>query len=108
MRPTLIQKRRYIIFNVSKRIEDKTMINEIEKTVLKFSGQYGSAKAGCQLVDFNGNWGILRADLDQVDAVKTAMLYIEEIQGKKVNFKFPYVAGTIKSAREFIIKKGGR
>ncbi len=107
MKPTLNQKRRYIVFNVSHRINEDEMIRVIDETVSRFSGQYGSAEAGCRLVYFNGNWGIIRAGLKQVDMVKTSMLFIENIENKEVNIMLPFVGATIKSAKNFIIKKEG-
>jgi RNase P/RNase MRP subunit POP5 len=108
MKPTLNQKRRYIVFDVSERVEEKDMRDAINEAVLRFSGQYGSSKAGCSLVCFDGRWGVLRVGLKEVDAVKTSMLFIEQIGGKNIALGMPYVGGTIKSAKEFIIKKGGR
>ncbi len=108
MKPTLIQKRRYIVFKTITKIEKRDMLKKINESLSKFLGQYGSAKAGCSLVYFDGEWGILRAGVKEVDRVKSSLLFIEEINGKKMNIFLPYVGGTIKSAQKFIIEKGGR
>lgn len=105
MLPTLKEKKRYIVFNVQSnaKIKMKNVENSIKNAMLELYGELGLAKSGLMFLPTDiENYGILRTNIKTVDMAKTAMLWVQDVNNKKVIIKSIKVSGILNKARKFI------
>ena len=107
--PSLREKKRYLVFEVisKEKIND---INSVSNTIwnysLQFLGQLGTAKAGLMVLDNKWNSelqrGIIKVSHKHVDALKSALMFADKIDGKNVIFRSLGVSGILnKAERKF-------
>lgn len=109
--PSLREKKRYLAFEVisKEKISDFSAVsNAIHHCSLQFLGQLGSAKAG--IIPLENKWnpqlqrGILKVSHKHVDAVKSALIFADKIDGKDAIFKSIGVSGILRKAESKYLK----
>lgn len=98
MKPTLKEKRRYILI---RSLEGNLRWEDIKKAIKDFLGDVGLAKANPKVMEKGKNYIILRVRHDMVDGVRASLVLLDTL------LSVPRVSGTIKKIREFI-KEGDR
>jgi len=105
-RPTLRQKRRYLVFRV---VSEEPLLydnvrNAIYDSVARWLGDNENAKAGVHIVknlwDGRMRTGFIRCAPKYVDDVRTGMALVHQIGDSRVIIETLRVSGTIKSATE--------
>lgn len=103
--PSLREKKRYLVFEVisKERISNFSVVSSaIQHYSLQFLGQLGAAKAGT--IPLENKWnpqlqrGILKVSHKHVDAVKSALVFADNVDGKDVIFKSIGVSGILRKA----------
>ena len=98
MKPTLKEKKRYIVFGTDAGI-DKAQA-EVENCVVRFIGTLGAAKANAKVLtecwDNGKGMGVIRCSNRYVDKVKASLAF------SKLKFRTFLVTGMIKKAKTFI------
>ena len=104
--PSLKEKKRYVAFEI---INDKSLNQKnIEKAIYdgcqSFLGNLNYSKAGINILSEKGDnkTGVIRVNNKYTDHVKSALMMIREINGKKVIVKSTKVSGILKK-----LNKGG-
>lgn len=99
--PSLREKKRYISYEITseKPLKLDTHIQCINDGLMRFLGYYGGAKAGIMSIQTKNNKGILRVNNTMVDAVKTGLSLIKNIDGNRVLVKTTRVSGTLSNAK---------
>ena len=95
MRPTLREKRRYMLLEFNGRKE------EVIRCVKEFLGDLGSAKANPEFVKSGKKWAVLKVERKFVDDVRASFVL------SPFPIKVIKVSGTIKKIRKLIEKRGG-
>ena len=103
--PTLKEKNRYLVYRVIS--EKKFKYEEIKKSlynaIKNFIGEYGIAKAGVNIMPEtfidDKQTGIIKTNQKNIDLIKSAIMLIKEIDGKKAKIETIYTSGTIKKAK---------
>ncbi|RLG17562.1 hypothetical protein DRN62_00880 [Nanoarchaeota archaeon] len=97
MRPTLKEKKRYILI---RSIEGDVKWEDIKKAIREFLGDVGLAEANPKVMEKGKGYIILRVRHDMVDEVRASLVLLDAL------LSVPRVSGTIKKIRDFI--KEGR
>lgn len=104
-RPTLREKKRYLVFRV---VSDGTLLydnvrNAIYDSVARWLGENETAKADVHIVknlwDGRARTGFIRCAPKYVDDVRTGMALVHQIGDSRVIIQTLSVSGTIKSAK---------
>ena len=103
--PTLKEKNRYLVYRVTSK--EKFKFEDIKKTmydtIKDFIGDLGIAKAGLNIMPEtfveDKQTGIIKTNHKNVDLIKSAIMFVKEIKGKKAKIETKYVSGTIKKAK---------
>ncbi len=102
--PTLREKKRYLVFEV---ISEKQMLwpavrKSVDQAILRHIGDLGYAKAGVQLLDKRWNTplsrGMLRTTHTSLDAVRSSLGFVRDIDGKPVVVRSVGASGILKRA----------
>ncbi|MDP3640596.1 MAG: Rpp14/Pop5 family protein [Nanoarchaeota archaeon] len=100
--PTLKPKKRYIVFEIlaEKEFSFPEVKTAIEEALLRFLGEWGTAKASPLFVKekYKNNKFILKVSHLAVDEVKAAIILIKSIKNVPVIIRSITVSGTIKKA----------
>ena len=116
LQPSLRQKKRYILFEIIpqrtpqrnfERSEEISLKEEIsfpevkkavEEALLKFLGEWGTAKAAPLLLGerYKNNHFILKVNHTAVDEVKSALILIKSIKNIPVIIRSKRVSGSLK------------
>jgi len=98
--PSLRQKKRYIVFEVSEMVSFSDLQEAVDKAFHLFLGQFGVAKASPLLVKerLKNNRFILKVNHKHVDEVISALILIKTIKNKSVIIRSIITSGTIKKA----------
>ncbi len=106
--PTLRERKRYLAFEiVSKaKIKDFSSVSSaIWASLLSFSGELGSAKAGMWILsdkyDTKTQRGIIRINNKYVNELKTSLALIDRIEGSDVLIRSTNVSGILKKAAKY-------
>lgn len=102
--PTLKERKRYLLFEVSADVDKDACKDAIQQACLQMLGELGCAKAGISFLgeNYNNNKGILRVDAKYVDEVKLSLSNIKEIEGQKATIKVSKVSGIIKKLKPLL------
>jgi RNase P/RNase MRP subunit POP5 len=104
MRPTLREKRRYIVFGVDADFEAAR--REILRCVGQFLGELGLSKANVVVLpecwDDSKKMGIIRCERSHVDCVKGSLAF------STLKFRTMLVTGMIKKGKTFIRRYKGQ
>ena len=84
LKPTMREKKHYLVCNAS--------FGDIEKSILKYLGVLGMAKAGLIFVKANDKCTIIAANRKMVSCIKAALAFS--------NLKCIYVSGLLHKAKE--------
>lgn len=109
LRPTLREKKRYVVFKVVSDVNldfDKVQ-KEINSKILLFLGILYSGKAGILIMknQYLSNYGIIRVSHLFVDELKASLMHVTEINKQKVTIDVLGVSGILKKAREKFLPK---
>ena len=99
--PTLKEKKRYLVYEVSEAITNHKEIIDQTNSLL---GIFEGAKAGLQLIVGEGKRGIIRVTSQYSDKLRFCMALIEKLGNKKVNLKTIYVSGLLNKAKDKLKK----
>lgn len=99
--PSLREKKRYIAYEIvsEKPLKRDTHLRGVNDGLMRFLGHLGGAKAGIMRIKDKSNKGILRVNNTMVDAVKTGLSLIKNIDGNKVLIKTTRVSGTLSNLK---------
>jgi len=93
--PSLKERNRYIVYEIREKKPFSKVKLEIKNSILKFLGEFESAKANVLILDdFKNNKGIIKVNAKYVDKIKVALMLIKDPVIEAVG-----VSGTIKKAR---------
>lgn len=100
--PSLREKKRYISYEIiaEKPIKREAIIGALNQGLLRFLGEFGSAKAGIMFIENKENKGILKVNNTMVDQVKSGLILIKDINSEKVIIKTTKVSGTLAKLRK--------
>ncbi|MFT4304051.1 MAG: Rpp14/Pop5 family protein [Candidatus Woesearchaeota archaeon] len=110
IRPSLKEKKRYVVFSVIAKspINQERVFKEIQESCLKFMGILSFSKAGLIILknqyDSSINCGILRINNRYVDHLKVSLMMITKIDGIEVNIIVKGVSGILKKVKEKFMK----
>ena len=96
--PSLKQKKRYLVFEVSENVLESDLKEEVSQALYSFVGQLGVAKISPLFVKYKNNRFILKVNHKYVDETKSALILIKTIKNKAVIVKSIITSGTIKKA----------
>lgn len=105
---TLREKHRWILIEViGESVNKNELIKAINQKIFELFGTIFGSKIRYRLVEFNEDQGIglVRVNLDAIDLFRTALLFLREINGKKVLVNDLLVSGTIKALRRKVINR---
>lgn len=109
LRPTLREKKRYVVFRVVSDdvIEYKSIEKEINSQILLFLGTLYAGKAGILILknQYLKNHGIIRVSHLFVDELKSALMHVQKIDKKSITIDVMGVSGILKKAREKFLPK---
>jgi ribonuclease P/MRP protein subunit POP5 len=101
--PSLRDKKRYIAFEVESegKLSKKDLVKSINYGCKDFLGDYGCGNAGVMVLEefFKGNKGVVRVKSGYVDHVKSGLMLIKKIDGKRVIFKNTKVSGNLSKVK---------
>jgi len=116
--PTLREKYRYIYFKIHKfeendESEEKISIGELSdvfwKTSIEIFGEIGASKGTFWIIakeyDEEKGTGIIRCNSKTLHMLRTILLFITEINGKKVIIHPYFASGTLKALKRKIRKE---
>jgi RNase P/RNase MRP subunit POP5 len=97
-------KKRYILvaFNAEHSFSQQDLHYALQETTLELYGSVITPELNLQLVDFkpSSNRAIIRCARDQLDRVKTAVLFLKHVSNKPVVPKILKASGSIKRLKE--------
>ena len=99
--PSLREKKRYLAYKVisKSKINFSSLQKAITETALKVLGQLGVAKAGIIILDkWKNNKGLIRVSHKNVDNLRTALMFVDEVDNKEVIIRSIGVSGILKKA----------
>jgi RNase P/RNase MRP subunit POP5 len=96
--PSLKQKKRYIIFEVSEKVSELDLKEEVSQALFEFVGTLGVSKMSPLFVKYKNNKFIMKINHKYVDEAKSALILIKTIKNKPVTIKSIITSGTIKKA----------
>ena len=110
LQPSLRQKKRYILFEIipqrtpqrnferSEEISFSEVKKAVEEALLKFLGEWGTAKAGPLLLGerYKNNHFILKVNHTAVDEAKAALILIKSMKNIPVIIRSKRVSGSLK------------
>jgi ribonuclease P/MRP protein subunit POP5 len=103
--PCLREKKRYLVFEIigNESFNNAKYINKAIYTgISEFLGKIESARAGAMVIsnkyDLKRQRGLIRVNNKYVDLVKSSLLFVNKINGKKAIFKTLGVSGILKKA----------
>ncbi|MHA1267368.1 MAG: Rpp14/Pop5 family protein [Candidatus Helarchaeota archaeon] len=97
------EKQRYILFKLitEGKIEEKSLIRALWKTLFHLFGDYGASRTGLWLIEYELNkYGIIRTNIPSVPLIKKALAMIRKINGQDCILMVLGVSGTIKSLKK--------
>ncbi len=97
--PVLREKKRYVIFEVEKKMDYDTIKEKIFKEALTFLGQKGTGEAGLILLPelWNGRRGVIRVKHNMVNELKVVLGLIKGCKIKPLK-----TTGTLKKAKKIM------
>lgn len=97
--PVLREKKRYVIFEVDKKVDYETIKEKIFKEALAFLGQKGTGEIGLLFPPelWNGKKGIIRVKHNMVNELKVILGLIKEYKIKPLK-----TTGTLKKAKKIM------
>lgn len=103
MKPTLKEKRHYIVFLVKTKKLDDEIKKIFDDAIINFIGILGYAKAGVMFVENiklkNKNFAVLSVMTKYVEYVKTALTLVDN---SDFSAECVGVSGTLKKSRRFL------
>ncbi len=113
--PSLREKKRYLAFEIISKAKIKrsdSVFKAITASAVGFMGELGCSKAGIKTL--NDRWdegsqkGVLRVSSKYVDATRTAISLVRQIDDNEVIVRTIGVSGILKKAtQKFLLQKEG-
>ena len=100
--PSLKQKKRYLVFEISENIPESSLKEEVSQALYEFVGTLGVSKMSPLFVKQKNNRFIIKVNHKYVDECKSALILIKKIKNKPVIVKSIITSGTIKKASTFL------
>ncbi len=100
LKPSLKEKKRYLVFEVVNAKANKDTFKSIKLDAEKTLGLFISASAGIQFIKFKGNRALFRVSHKYVDHLKAALLFNHFV------LKSVGVSGILKKAESNYLKGG--
>lgn len=82
--------------------DSRGLMNTLWAAVMKLYGEYGASRVGMSMIDYDAEKGfvIIRAALEAVDMVRTALASIMNVDGQPATIHVLSISGTIKALHE--------
>lgn len=100
-------RRRYIAvkIDIEGNVERTDLINAVSSSLLRLFGEYGASLAELTLIDFDPqvNCATFRCSHKTLEMVKSSIIALGEIKGKKAATQIVYVSGTLKALRKRLV-----
>ncbi len=97
------ERQRYLLFKIiaNGRIEKDRLIQVIWRQLFQLYGETGTSKTGLWLAEFDeeGNYGILRTNIDALTMVRTTLASIRRIDEVKCILTSVATSGTISALK---------
>jgi ribonuclease P/MRP protein subunit POP5 len=106
IRPTLKERKRYILFKVhsDKEVHKDEVVEQCTTACLRFLGELGCAEAGVQFLPETWNMknqtGIIKTGHKFVDKTKASLALIKEIGEKKATVSTVLTSGSLNKIKE--------
>ena len=102
--PTLRERKRYVVFDIlsERQITQAHNVQEaIEQALLTYAGTRGVASAGMLFIKdaYAHNKGIVRVNHNEVDTLKSALMFVTHIDDEEVAMQSVKTSGTLQKAR---------
>lgn len=91
--------------DIEGNVERTDLINAVSSSLLKLFGEFGASLAELTLVDFDPqvNCATFRCSHKTLEMVKSSIIALGEIKGKKAATQIVYVSGTLKALRKRLV-----
>lgn len=102
------EKHRWVIIEViGDELSKEELIKAINQKIYELFGTIYGSKITYRLIEFDKSKGIglIRVNLSALDMLRTVLLFIKEINGKKVLINDLLVSGTLKALQTKLKKK---
>lgn len=106
--PSLREKKRYLTFKIISESKFKviTALKEIKSEIISYFGQKGMADANIQILketyDENKQAGVIKVGNKYVNQLKSALMFITNIEEKPVIIKSVITSGILNKAKNRI------
>lgn len=100
LKPSLREKRRYILFSIIGNKNFSQIKNEIIKTIKKFMGDFYFGIANIKIIDYGDKYFILRVNRKFVNFLRSSIIFVKDCAIRSVS-----CSGTIKKIKK-VMKDG--
>lgn len=102
--PALKQKKRYILFEVltEQKVTKQDLENLAKEALLRFLGEFGTAKAAPLFIKSQGKKFILKVNHTAVNEAKAALTFSKTLKKKPIIVKSVITSGTLKKAQSYL------
>lgn len=104
--PTLRNKKRYIAIRVftEKKIDRKELVHGIWNNTISLFGDYGAAKTGLWVHDFDGEYAIIECHHQYRNEIEQILSITHFINEKRTKIEILGVSGTINKVKKKFIQ----
>ncbi len=105
--PTMRNKKRYLAIKVESEEEIKRgeLIKSIWNEAIALYGDYGTAKIGLWIHDYDGKYGIIECDNNSTDKIEKIMSQVYFVNNKKTRIHVLGYSGTINKVKKKFIQR---
>ena len=102
--PSLRQKKRYLAFEIiaEKKIEVKTIQNELFTKIKEFLGEFTLSKASIELIESKGNKAILKVNNKYTDLLRASLLLVKNINKESVLIRTLMLSGSMDKVKNYV------
>ncbi|MCD5409665.1 MAG: RNase P [Methanocellales archaeon] len=106
---SLRERKRYLAFEAAStdEVSRRELTNELWANARSLLGDVGTSQCDLCLLDFDGRFGILRCAHDKTATARAVLATIDRVGKIRVGIAVIGTSGTIKSATEKFIRRGG-
>lgn len=102
LRPTLRERKRYLVYEVLGDFSQSDVKKAIEENLFDYLGVKGMASVGLMFLDSDRKRGIIRISAKSLNDVKAGLLFLKKIGEKDASVKVLLVSGMIGKARKLL------
>ncbi len=105
--PSLREKKRYILLSVKseKKLKRKDLVRSIWNCGISMVGDVGIAETGLWVMDFNGDYLLVRCNHTSVEEIKGILASLTNVSGDKIRLDILGVSGTINKLKKRFIQQ---